>query len=88
MDGHPLETTLELFVLGSASLSEADRDDTARHTEQCAGCRTLVETMRKFYDTLRNDLGAAGDDPPDRIPETLTAIDRSSLPDGTRVPGE
>jgi hypothetical protein len=62
MNDHPRETTLELFVLGSESLTDPDRDDIGRHLEVCAGCRALVETMREFYASLRSDLGTIGGD--------------------------
>jgi predicted anti-sigma-YlaC factor YlaD len=57
MNEHPRDTTLEYFVLGSKTLTDADRDAIGRHLERCPGCRALADTMAEFYCDLRNELG-------------------------------
>jgi predicted anti-sigma-YlaC factor YlaD len=57
MNDHPRESTLELFVLGSKTLTDADRDAIGRHLDRCAGCRALADRMGEFYSDLRAEVG-------------------------------
>jgi predicted anti-sigma-YlaC factor YlaD len=58
---HPRETALEIFVLGSGTLNDADRDSIELHLDRCAGCRALADRMVEFYGDLRNELGSFND---------------------------
>jgi hypothetical protein len=68
---HPRESALELYVLGSDTLSDADQDAIERHIESCAGCRDLVDTMEEFYGELRTELGKFDSSLPVISPEEL-----------------
>ena len=46
------EHTLDLYVLNNRHLPPETRSAIATHLEQCAACRGVVESMRKFYEEV------------------------------------
>ncbi len=52
---HPDEHTLELYVLGSASVA-GQTQEIEHHLTQCIGCRETVERMTTFYREVNADL--------------------------------
>jgi hypothetical protein len=68
---HPREMTLELYVLGSESMGEDEREGIARHLERCAGCREIAGRMEEYYAELRKDLAKFDDTLPVLSPDEL-----------------
>lgn len=87
MSEHPREITLELYVLGSETLTAEDRDAIHRHLDHCAGCDALAASMEKFYGDLRAELGNYSDNLPVLSPDELPIRTRQSIgPRGTHPP--
>ncbi len=55
---HPNEHTLELYVLGSASVAGRTQE-IDHHLTQCIGCRETVERMTAFYREVKTRLAAS-----------------------------
>ena len=68
---HIEEHTLELYVLGAASVADR-RPEIAAHLKACEGCRALVERIGDFYRSADAELAAT----PEVAPPVYSALAR------------
>ncbi len=50
--GHYPEHSIDLFTLNPNLLDQSLREGIRAHLETCAGCRSLSEFLRSFYEEL------------------------------------
>lgn len=77
--GHPAERSIELFVLGSETLSDGDRLELSSHLRDCVGCREIAERMREFYREVWTELERSAGRPPAPTPGNLPAHPARSI---------